>query len=328
MTNGWRHELQTIYNALADDKSRKIFRRRLLYSLLGEKEEITELIFEYSPACGRLKGKKVCFYGAGGGAAWLLHYNRRIPFIVDKYKKGVLDGRPILSLDEFLQKPDAKEYLFIITVGKPDLRKQIEQELDGYGLSYVFGYFDLQYFDLQYFDLQNEAFVDAGALDGNTTKYFLDHFKGGSAYVFEPNPKQLAVVKKCLGGYSGVSFFPYGLYDENKTMYFDPCDGDEGSARLAENGDQKVEVRRLDDVLRGQRVTFIKMDIEGAELAALRGAEEIIRGQKPKLAICVYHKPEDLWEIPRLILEYCPQYKLYLRHYSITHTETVLYAVL
>ena len=74
-------------------------------------------------------------------------------------------------------------------------------------------------------------------------------------------------------------------------------------------------------------ITFLKMDIEGSELAALRGAERIIREQRPKLAICVYHKPEDLREIPSLLLSYHPDYKLYLRHYSINETETVLYAI-
>ena len=72
---------------------------------------------------------------------------------------------------------------------------------------------------------------------------------------------------------------------------------------------------------------FIKMDIEGAELAALEGAQNCIREQHPKLIICVYHKPEDIIEIPAYILSLCPDYKLYLRHYSLGHTETVLYAV-
>lgn len=69
------------------------------------------------------------------------------------------------------------------------------------------------------------------------------------------------------------------------------------------------------------------MDIEGAEINALKGAEKTIKGYKPKLAICVYHKKEDIWEIPKLILSYVPEYKLYLRHYSPFKDETVLYCV-
>lgn len=69
------------------------------------------------------------------------------------------------------------------------------------------------------------------------------------------------------------------------------------------------------------------MDIEGSEMEALKGAENTIGKYKPRLAICVYHKPEDIIEIPLKILELNPEYKLYLRHYSYIHTETVLYAI-
>jgi hypothetical protein len=69
------------------------------------------------------------------------------------------------------------------------------------------------------------------------------------------------------------------------------------------------------------------MDIEGAELNALKGAEQIIKRYKPKLAICIYHKPEDIWTIPNLLLEFVPDYQFYIRHYSLTCFETVLYAL-
>ena len=73
--------------------------------------------------------------------------------------------------------------------------------------------------------------------------------------------------------------------------------------------------------------TFIKMDIEGAEKEAILGAENIIRIQKPKMAVSIYHKREDIWELPKLLLEMNPEYRFYLRHYSFRDAETVLYAV-
>ena len=89
---------------------------------------------------------------------------------------------------------------------------------------------------------------------------------------------------------------------------------------------RSAEIVRLDDALQGETVTFIKMDIEGSEVAALRGTEEILRTQKPQLAICVYHKTSDFWEIPFLICEANPNYKLYLRHhYNKNCWGTVLY---
>lgn len=332
METDFRNVLKEIYDALSDDISRSIFKHRLLYSLLEDKSEITKIVYEHSPAYQQMNGRKTCFYGAGAGAGWLVKYNTNIPFVIDKYKTGLIEGHPIISLDEFMKMPDCKEYLVIITVGNEKLREEIRKELGALELNFVFAYFDMQYFELQYFDLgnldlKNEYFVDAGALNGETSKYFLEHFQDGHAYVFEPNPEQYEISKENLKDYSEVEFFPYGLYDQNTTLYFDTRDVDPGSARVSEQGDIEIEVRKLDDLLQDKKVTFIKMDIEGSELAALLGAEKIIREQKPKLAICVYHKPEDIWEIPKLILKYCPDYKLYLRHYSISYTETVLYAV-
>lgn len=325
-------DLIRIYNALSDDISRDIFKHRLLYSVLGDNNEITKLVYEASPASKELNSSKVCYYGAGAGCSWLIRCDTNAPFVIDKFKTGTIEGHPIISLDDFLKRPDCTDYLIIVTVGKEKARKEISEELKSHGLKFLFAYLDLQYFDLQYFDLENlnlgsEFFADVGALDGETTKYFFDHFKGGHAYVFEPNPKQFEITRNALSNYTGAELFPYGLYDENTTLNFSECENDAGSAKISDDGKITIEVRKMDDLLKNRPVTFIKMDIEGSELAALRGAEQIIREQRPKLAICVYHKPEDIWEIPSLILDYHPDYRLYLRHYSISYTETVLYAI-
>ena len=71
---------------------------------------------------------------------------------------------------------------------------------------------------------------------------------------------------------------------------------------------------------------MIKMDIEGAELEALKGCEDIIRNRKPKLAISIYHKAVDFVDILAYLLSLVPEYKLYYRHYSLYKYETVLYA--
>lgn len=69
------------------------------------------------------------------------------------------------------------------------------------------------------------------------------------------------------------------------------------------------------------------MDIEGAELEALKGCVKILKEQKPKLAVCVYHKQNDIYEILNFILNANPKYKFYLRHYSLGASDTVLYAI-
>lgn len=83
----------------------------------------------------------------------------------------------------------------------------------------------------------------------------------------------------------------------------------------------------LDDFLQ-EKVTFIKMDIEGAEMDALKGAEQTIRKYKPKLAISIYHEENDFWEIPLLIKSFVPEYQFYVRHHSDNCSETILYAII
>lgn len=99
------------------------------------------------------------------------------------------------------------------------------------------------------------------------------------------------------------------------------------SSRIREDGEEIVNVTSLDKELGDEKVTFIKMDIEGSELPAIIGAKNIIIKNKPKLAISVYHKYEDIFEIPEIILKYNPNYKIYLRHYATSDSETILYAL-
>lgn len=87
-----------------------------------------------------------------------------------------------------------------------------------------------------------------------------------------------------------------------------------------------MEVTSLDYTYK-DRVSFIKMDIEGSELEAIKGCKEHIKRDKPILAICVYHKPEDIVDIPLYILSLRSDYRFMMRHYSTKNSETVLYAI-
>lgn len=92
-----------------------------------------------------------------------------------------------------------------------------------------------------------------------------------------------------------------------------------------ETSGQRIRVVPLDDDL-PEPVTFLKMDIEGAEWDTLLGCQRIIAEEHPKLAICVYHGYDDLWRIPALIDSIYPNYEFYLRHYggNLNPTEFVL----
>ena len=145
-------------------------------------------------------------------------------------------------------------------------------------------------------------------------------------FAFEPDENNFRKCKSVLERIDNVSYqlIPKGLWNSEAVLDF--CASSNEGSRFVAGGGTCIPVTSLDAVIDG-KVTFIKMDIEGAEYEALKGAERLIREYKPKLAVSVYHKPEDIWELPGLILSFCPEYTFYLRHYSLSSEETVLYAV-
>lgn len=149
-------------------------------------------------------------------------------------------------------------------------------------------------------------------------------------YAWEPDEANFAAMKRNLRKLGNVVCVPCGMWSEKTEL----CFRSNGSqwAGIVEEANQetvKIPVDSIDNVCAGDKVTFIKMDIEGSEIEALRGAVNVIKRDKPRLAICIYHRPEHLYEIPFWIKETVPEYKLYIRHHSDTKfTDTVLYATL
>lgn len=170
---------------------------------------------------------------------------------------------------------------------------------------------------------KNEIFVDAGAYDGATMNEFINWTKGefDKIYSFEMDKKNYEAICSRYQD-KRIEIYPYGLWDKDGSMAYIPGDS---SSRISDGGGEAAQVRALDHIVTGP-VSFIKMDIEGAEQQALLGAERIIREYKPKLAVCLYHKKNDLWEIPFWVKALVPEYKLYIRHHECDYCETVLYA--
>lgn len=147
--------------------------------------------------------------------------------------------------------------------------------------------------------------------------------------MFELNPDMEAVCYANLEKESDrIHFIGKGCWNEDGDLKFSNL---QNSSRIIEGGDEEkgcslVPVCSIDSELQGKHITFIKMDIEGAEMKALKGAEKTIRDLKPKLAISVYHKLEDMVNIMAYLSKLNPEYKFQLRHYSGCQWETVLYA--
>lgn len=178
----------------------------------------------------------------------------------------------------------------------------------------------------------DEVFVDAGAYDGNTSLEFVTqvNHKYKHIYAFEPDSLMFSIVKEMLKVKKLRNFNVYqaGLYNKKSKMGFceDPLTG---SSSISETNNSSIDTVSLDELLfdEGIKITYIKMDIEGAEAEAIDGSTKIINRDHPKMAISIYHKENDLWELPYKILTEYSNYELYVRHYTDITTETICYAV-
>lgn len=203
---------------------------------------------------------------------------------------------------------------------------------------YQFGQLDDIYILPQYFQKSivpnrpDEVYVDCGAYTGDDIPKFIEYTKGHFKryYAFELNKETYGQLVQNVAGQWGIYADKFvlvnkGVSECTETIYYSE-DG-EGS-HISSEGNAEGEVVALDDYF-GEKseVTFIKMDIEGAEMQALRGADKLISQNLPKLAVCLYHKTEDMWEIPLYIKQHWSEYKIYIRHHTDLLNETVCYAV-
>jgi len=183
---------------------------------------------------------------------------------------------------------------------------------------------------------EGDVVIDGGGCHGETALYFASKAgSSGKVFSFEFMPENLSIfrrnmelnpaaaervnlIEKPLWGRSGEKLYIKGSGPSTRVSH-----------RALEPGAKQIETLSIDDLIREKnlpKVDFIKMDIEGAELQALKGAEECIRKFRPKLAISIYHKPEDFWTIPKYIADLGMEYRFALRHFTIHKEETVLFA--
>lgn len=180
-------------------------------------------------------------------------------------------------------------------------------------------------------------FIDIGAYTGDSILQFSGHtdFTKCRVWAFEPDRELYRIALENVGDFENVTVFPYALSDKDGRSQVQAKMGsmqtiETGTfSNTVETGVSEFETCRLDTFFEGKRLhnVYLKMDIEGAELSALRGGEKFIRDCVPSMAICVYHKAGDILDIPHFIKALNPEYAVYLRHYSDNQTETVLYAV-
>jgi FkbM family methyltransferase len=183
---------------------------------------------------------------------------------------------------------------------------------------------------------KGDIVLEGGGCYGDTALYFA-HRTGaeGQVHSFEFIPSNLAIMKRNLelnpDLESRVVIARYPLWNlTGETVYIN----ENGSASRVSSEklggcDSSAETITIDDYMTKHnlpRVDFIKMDIEGAEENALIGARNTICSYSPKMAICLYHSLGDFVRLPRILDQYCPSYKFYIKHATMHAEETVLFA--
>lgn len=350
--------LNKIYERLMDEESKIWFDGRLAYAMTGDKFYFYDALYKVQGddlftgwdmgilSDSYYDGKKIIVFGTGkfGEHTYFILKHSKFAdsiyaFMDNDAKKWGMKfcGYNILSPSEVVEKHKdaiiifaseiycAEMYLQLAHMNFPQYNMFLPQHRK---LSGGRGW---QYYDV--FDAQeNEIFIDAGAYDGQTSLDFVRWCNNNyeKIYMFEPSSAMCDIIKAKMEKHN---VFKYEIVnkavwskddvlsfsnDINATVATDSC--------VAECGKYSVETTSIDNILDGKPVTFIKMDVEGSELMALEGAKDTIRRYRPRLAISIYHKLTDIYEIPNYLLELVPDYKFYIRHYSSDVYETILYA--
>jgi FkbM family methyltransferase len=298
-----------------------------------------QIMVQYS-GCSILVGtslydSEVCEFFKKGGCQWIYPLpwlSHRLPEIyanreykgaseavANSHNHDAINHAYRLFTDEESRRTFASKIEYLLTFEKRRLdeirsRKQI--------------YFDSEIVQLS----DQEVLLDGGAFNGDTLEKFLEITKGvlKEYHAFEPDSGSFALLQqKASVDPQRIFATRCGLANKSGTLRFISTSAFD--ARFADEGQQGGEslpVISVDEYTIGrQPPTFLKLDIEGFEESALRGAANLIGKHQPVLAVSAYHYPEDLWRIPNLIHELNPDYCLFIRHYTREIVDTVCYAV-
>lgn len=189
-----------------------------------------------------------------------------------------------------------------------------------------------EYFEPVYQRLDDEVVVDCGGFSGDTLLQYVDLVgpqKFKEYIIFEPDPQNYKLMQQNVAGLpeearKKVTPLPYAVGHEESTISFNAL-GNAGSV-LDPNGSTSISCVTLDGQLKDKVPTLMKFDIEGYELFAIHGATQTIAAKRPVLAVCVYHHPSDLYELPLLLKRIVPDYHFILRAYEAQY-DYICYAI-
>lgn len=310
--------LKKVYNMLEDEESKFTYLNRLNYLVSGNMIFIEEIVKKYLPEMplwksetpqeflNRLpKNKPFVLFGAGIRGAEVLplfqddeRFAGFCSSTIEKQKNGFM-GYSVISPETLLAK---KDFTVIVSASSAEAevlgilsRGNYPQDLI-FTLSSLAPVYNDQYFGPEFITYKDEeVFVDVGCCNLRDSIRLRDHCHHvKKVYAFEPDPQNYKICQRNKERYHfpETEIYPFGAWSEDTILLFSAVGS--GNSRVNGNGEIQVPVRAIDHVIpEEEQVTFIKMDIEGSELEALKGARRTLQRCRPKLAISLYHKPEE-----------------------------------
>lgn len=355
-------EINEICSWMDDDESRIILKQRFLYSISHNIQYVYDMIkltgFKMEMLAGmyekeikdmygdiamhedlltfllKHKQKEVIVFGCGRDSKKIVNLlkfaDTSISAFADNYKRGNFLDYPVIPVEDI---PQGALIIISSQLYRDEMLLQLRKL--GHSMDHIF-YPDINalycpygtsYFDKDIFlPCDEQAFIDGGGFHGETSKRFANWAKSYRRILtFEPDNRNAAICKEKLKDIDSVTVYNAALWEEDKLLSFKRSGDDGASSKVSEgNMEESIHGIALDSVVKEQ-VSFIKLDIEGAELKALQGAKGIIQRDRPRMAICIYHKPKDIWEIPLFIKRLVPEYHMAVRHYMTYVYDTILY---
>jgi len=180
---------------------------------------------------------------------------------------------------------------------------------------------------------EGDVVIDGGGCLGDTAFYAACRAgETGRVFCFEFDSNNLVWLNRNLDLNPllkpRIQVMPFALWDRSGEAV--AVDGEGPATRIVvRSSGRSIQTMAIDDLIAkgmADRIDFIKLDIEGAELRALQGAEMVLRKFRPRLAISVYHRENDMWEIPLWINSLGLNYSFYLDHFTSHAGETVMFA--
>ncbi len=249
-----------------------------------------------------------------------------------RYSQLELAAPPFMYDFEDDFKNNAKKYEEVYDLLADDRSKEVFKKLLNFKMTYDLEFMEGftndhegQYFDGEIVPKINAIrFVDGGGYVGDTAEQVLQNYPDfKKLYLIEPITENMRIAKRELGHIQNIEFLNIGLSNKKETLHFNE---EKSFSSMYGRGEMSVDVDTLDNIIKDE-IDFIKLDIEGAEQDAIDGARNTIKKYRPVLAICIYHKAEDWYMVPKKVLEIHKDYKVYLRHYMEGIFESVMYFI-